>query len=158
VQAKNDDLWYTCKEYDNFRNESRMIAVSIRQRYSGDHSDLSSYGGALMAAYKSCLVKKFPCEEIVRQLVKWLTVGVSRRGLEKQSVRAIYDGRREAIKRSIFVVLSAQNFFRDSKEKEERIRQLYEEVTTPSRLFARVLAQADMLAVDTGSITNTGII
>jgi hypothetical protein len=156
LEAANlDDLWYSYQEYDSFKCENCMIAVGIRQQYRKDNRKINSYGGTLMAVYKSCLEKKFPSDDILRQLARWQTIGVSRRGLEKQIVRDIYKGRRTAIQKSLSIVLNAQILLKESREdKEEQIRTVYEKVTTSSRMFAIVLAQADMLAVN-GELMNS---
>jgi hypothetical protein len=144
-----EDFWYSSKEYDCFAYENDMITRSIRKRYELDCSNTFSYCGTLLNAYDFCLKKEFPNDESLLALARWLTSGISRRGLEKKCLRTLYKGRREAIKKSISAVLSAQASLHDSMvDKEEQIRLIYQEIATPSKLFALALAHASWLGVN----------
>jgi hypothetical protein len=154
-----DDLWYSFKDYDCLKCENDIITRSIRKSHNSDRSNLNSYCGVLLNAYKSCLKREFPNDTILQELARWLTVAISRRGLEKKSLVILYKLRREAIKKSIVAVLDAQASFQGTTDdKEEKIRLIYEDIATPSKLFALSLAQASWLGVEEAStIVITGM-
>ena len=72
-----------------------MVASGIRYRHEADESNPSSYHNVLSLTYKKCLQGRIQNHENLQQLANWLAVGISRRGLELLSVKAIKNDRRK---------------------------------------------------------------
>jgi hypothetical protein len=167
TSAKEDcpELWYRVKDYRVFRavaldSAQQIIRIEARNRAP------FSYQRVMELTYRACCdadsefdynndEREQPCvlasSEFVH-LQRWLEVASSRCGLEKWSVRKIAKDKQLRRNELTDSVLELQSVFSGSTEKQQNdkdefIRSSCENISRPSRMFARTLAQAQAAAV-----------
>lgn len=147
------DLWYRVKDYKVFRavaldSAQQIIRIEARNRapYSYQRVMEMTYGACCQAYDDNDQV--VPPSELVH-LQRWLEVATSRCGLEKWAIRRI--GRDKSHRRDEIAdtVLQLQKVCNNEKNchSDEFIRSSSAAISRPSRLFARIMAQALAAAI-----------
>lgn len=144
--------WYQPSEYERIKGAAMIIARGIRDQDAFETMK-HSYQQVLLTAYQSIIDSQVVISERDTKLFShWISVGHSRRGLERWSVPALFalQHRRRAI--SVQAVLDAQSICSSEdlalfgNDKSKVIATLYSHLTKGSREFALLMGQADQVA------------
>lgn len=139
--------WYTTTELRECKVRYVQMAREIH-RSERVNTAKHSYQRVVLAAYDACCRTMYevvpsasssPLEPDERyNLRRWMTVGVSRLGLERVCIREISMDRSNRRAHVVDAVLDAQ----DQHAQDEVLRQISLRISRPSRLFAHEVARA----------------
>lgn len=147
-QEEYQERWYIQDEYKQFKNAFINLAKEF-QKYDKANPDPESFKVMLGKAFDACCKASDESEkaslldshdELV--LKKWMDKG-SRRGLERVSVPKIFSDKNSRRKKISDAVLDAQYDARNmgSEQRHALLRKTSEQISLPSRLLARILAE-----------------
>lgn len=150
--------WYSPKDYRDFKAlahdaSNQIIRIEARNRAP------YSYQRVLEKVFDACVKANTDVEQVLPSselihLQRWLEVASSRCGLEKWSIRKISQDKSCRRKELASTVLSIQATMSSSNhttlsDKNEFICISCENMSRPSRLYARTVAQALAAAIET---------
>lgn len=148
-------LWYDYDETSCFKEETKIFGRKVAKEES--RSPKKSYTSALVRTYKACcqVKQQQDSEETFslsnmnsKKLSTWLNTLDDRIGAEYNCIKFLRHQKRQVRKEIVALVMELQqNSFSMCEDdsvydKSEQIRKSCERVSLPSRLFARIVAEA----------------
>ena len=147
-----DNMYFTDEEHTEFKSGAKKTARAVERKDRDDESP-NTYSRVLDRIYSECskpLEEAAFAEDDKRALEHWVALGHCRRGLERWAVPS-HDKERK-IRRDVSIksVIDVQDKVvngQSVRDQPELIAKLYSSLTEPSRVFARIMGEADAAAV-----------
>jgi hypothetical protein len=153
--------WYSPKNYRDFKTLAYDAATQIVNIEARNRAPYS-YQRVLEKTFEACLKANTDVEEVLPaseliHLQRWLEVASSRCGLEKWAIRKISRDKSCRRKELGSAVLSIQANMKTTKctvlsDVDEFICVTSENISRPSRLYARTVAQALAAAIEADAV------
>lgn len=146
--------WYSRMDYHSFREHNEAMIKEIAEVERKNRFPFS-YTRIVTRTYRACndcaedmSNKSFPVldETEMSRLKRWLNVSTSRLGLEKWAIKGYRNERQYKVYELVESVLDLQDMESDElqyvDDVDELIRIACERLTRPSKMFARIVAEA----------------
>ena len=154
TESEKESLFFSKQEYTISRRSTKLITHSCERK---------GYSAHLKDAFSE------KSDDILQHLNQWCLHGHDRRGLERFSCKSHGEQRHEEQFRAIMVVLQTQDelLAKGKGVDPQKLRKASYKMTRSARHFARMIAKADMYAVenealaeldDESSVMTTGTI
>lgn len=146
------ELWYRSSECSHFRSYTAYVAKEIVKAEARSRAPLS-YERVMTHTYLCCVKAKSEQGNVLtadefEHLVRWTELAAIRFGLEKWSIPSIADDRFYRRRSVIDMVMEAQKLCQDDLvSMDECVADSCARRSRPMRLFARILAEAQAVAV-----------
>lgn len=149
LNDEKNSQWYGLHEYKEFKHLAKQAANQIITIESRNRAPFS-YQRVMKKTFDTCLHETCDRDEILPEseflhLLRWVEVATSRCGLEKWSLQHLSRDRSIRRRELIQTVLNIQQnsiSVSNTDDIDEFIRTTCENISRPSRLFARVMAKA----------------
>ena len=159
------DLWYSQAHLKILKKQVTRFVKDIVQIEQGQEDTLT-FRKVVQDMYDACLaapdcdgddrddfvtVANDQAQVLLQTLSQWMSIATDRWGLERPSVRQVHFDRSCRRKAMLYQVLEVQSMVQhlnDTGVKADCVAKAAKAISRPSRLFARVLAQAQETALN----------
>lgn len=142
-----EELWYSGDDYQRFKSDFAGSVSEIIRIEKENKRKYTSYHNVMERVYLDCCLATQVSDIDKQNFQKWVSVAISRIGLEKTVVRNIRQdkpARRGALLEVVFNL--QEDSYHSPEQRSEIIACAAQKISQPSCLFATLLGQAQALS------------